>query len=1136
MVSTQRAWTGGHVIVPTRKAVVQTRMREYFTLIRDLARFRETRLDREPSDRALADRAGVSPTTVGVWLRGEAFPQSIDKVIALVTAIRAEAQRRQVPAADRDALDERAWRQAHRQEAQNRALAGGRAVRGAQAAGILAAHRTSRHAVSAMDPFRLGVHQIASLPGDNRKPSLTPYILREHDQVLRAALRAAVGSGPSVFALVVGGSTVGKTRAAYEALTALVPSWPILVPSDAGELLQVLDEDQVTTGTVLWLNEAQRHLYGTEGEMAAKRLQRLLFQVPGVVIVGTIWVRPYLADLMASGALPDIHAAARTLVTGPRSIRVVVQENFTSSQIDDLARQGDTLRDARLTDAARARGGRVIQQLTGGPELVAAYEDGMLFSQPERALITAALDARRLGHHRPMAPLLLGQAAEGYLEPWERPADPQWADKVLTELATGIREDGTRTDVRQVLRALAAVRSQSGGQPSYEPADYLEQYARRSRRYHLGVPELWEALIDHASDRDDLYRLAHEAFSRCMYKYAVALRRKAIERHHGKIFRRDDEMLTAACRADPDSSEQIAAWTDRYLDESQPKYYDQTISKLIDQLPSLADDDLISRLAELALDYNDNPYLLGMPSENLLLRLHRDRRAAAARFLAHRIASDGSLAPYYRHDAEYSQIQHVDRFLKLIREVGGEEALSAVTSRLASEASAERAWGANFLLKALWDSGSRRQALEFAGHVAVQVDTDDYTILETLALFRLMKAENAWSALAYRVASDVRLGSYNMDDYVKELTSSSDRKSADTLLLRLTEYVRQRPSGRIYSILTAYDARTGEEARAIAADSAAQVPIDDPVSVAGLLHAFREGGMDEAMQSLLDRDVGRRMTLGADALVTAALLKQLRLAGANTAIDRLLERGLIDQIDINAGSRYGIGALFGELDAAGAAVLPAVLAERIARDLDARSVSHLATALVNICRLGLGQSFRKLIDRIPPDVEFQSSDIIVAQDIVKLLELLIAGNASGMAAALAGSMAQIITLAHPEAIARLVTRLAEAGQRRAAIMLAERVSQQIDLDDPEIDGDTSPLYDWWEATDSLVDKFKQIGAREAALTVLRRLVDRGERPFEWKAYAAAAATSAAEEQLLLRFGRDASGAPQAWTWADTAPA
>jgi hypothetical protein len=71
------------------------------------------------------------------------------------------------------------------------------------------------------DPFALEVHRPVQ-PEDAPAglPELPAYVPREHDQLLAEVVRAAAG-GRSGIAVLVGGSSVGKTRACWEALALL---------------------------------------------------------------------------------------------------------------------------------------------------------------------------------------------------------------------------------------------------------------------------------------------------------------------------------------------------------------------------------------------------------------------------------------------------------------------------------------------------------------------------------------------------------------------------------------------------------------------------------------------------------------------------------------------------------------------------------------------------------------------------------------------------------------------------------------------------------------------------------------------------------------------------------------------------
>ena len=82
---------------------------------------------------------------------------------------------------------------------------------------------------------------------------------------------------------------------------------------------------------------------------------------------------------------------------------------FTAAQLQRLREAGD----ARLAQAAAgAQDGQVIQFLAGAPELLARYRNA---PPAAKALIHAAMDARRLGTGIALPQAFLEAAAPGYL-------------------------------------------------------------------------------------------------------------------------------------------------------------------------------------------------------------------------------------------------------------------------------------------------------------------------------------------------------------------------------------------------------------------------------------------------------------------------------------------------------------------------------------------------------------------------------------------------------------------------------------------------------------------------------------------------------------------------------------------------
>lgn len=320
--------------------------RDVFEDLRRLGELKRTLLAGQPSDRALAKAAGVSPTTVGAWLRGQQFPQSLDALLRLIGVIRGEADRRGLMSAPvegaagesvAELLAGERWRAAFDAEQARRAQAASAVAERGQAQEALARQeRLERQAavpdgsrpVRSWTAQRLGVHPaISGRPADQDDAGfvLPSYVARRHDDRLRAHLTTAVAPGARpVLVVVRGASCTGKTRTAVEAVGQTVPEeWELVFPADASSLQAVLAADALLPHTVLWLNEAQNYLTGPDGEAAAKELLRRLDGDGPLIVIATLWPDYDEALTTAPGprqADPHRHArAARPSAPGLRA-------------------------------------------------------------------------------------------------------------------------------------------------------------------------------------------------------------------------------------------------------------------------------------------------------------------------------------------------------------------------------------------------------------------------------------------------------------------------------------------------------------------------------------------------------------------------------------------------------------------------------------------------------------------------------------------------------------------------------------------------------------------------------------------------------------------------------------------------
>ncbi|WP_416966842.1 hypothetical protein [Streptomyces sp. 4F14] len=481
----------------------------FAALMAELAVFRDVRLRREPSDRVLARAAGVSPTTVGDWLRTDRFPQRIEPLLVVLRVLRDRAGH--VGLSDDPVvvalLDPQRWRRAYEAEARRRASATRAAVQAQQGRAALERMRPGRPLGSVTDPFRLEVHRAIDSPFTGL-PVLPEYVPRAHDRELGEVV-ARAAAGTSRIAVLVGGSSTGKTRACWEALKPLRERdepWRLWHPIDPTRPEAALAElKDVAPYTVVWLNEAQFYLAsGPVGERVAAGLRSLLREPERgpVLVLGTVWPGHWSRlTVPPADAAPDPHAQARALLTGHA---VPVPETFTDTDLRLLERRAED--DPRLRQAAaRAEQGQITQYLAGAPALLDRYHAA---PAPARALIDAAMDARRLGHGPVLPRTLLEAAAEGYLTDAQYDLlEDDWLEQALAH---------TGTPVHGARGPLSRIRPRAGqsrpGQPCYRLADYLEQHGRTARNAVPPPPALWHALIDHAppADRGTITRAAVE--------------------------------------------------------------------------------------------------------------------------------------------------------------------------------------------------------------------------------------------------------------------------------------------------------------------------------------------------------------------------------------------------------------------------------------------------------------------------------------------------------------------------------------------------------------------------------------------------------------------------------------------------
>ncbi|MGW8784082.1 tetratricopeptide repeat protein [Streptomyces sp. NPDC055796] len=370
--------------------------------------------------------------------------------------------------------------------------------------------------ITGLDPYALEVHQAIAVDGATGLPT---YVEREHDARLRSIVTEAAG-GASRLVMLVGTSSTGKTRACWEAIQRLPPTWRLWHPI-APERPQAMLAELARVGprTVIWLNEAQHYLlHQQHGEAIAAGLRSILRDVScgPVLVLGTIWPgADYFDKLTAQppAGEPDPFNQARVLVSG-RDIRL--PNSFTPSVIDALKNSEDP----RLAEAAAmAKDGMLTQYLAGAPELMKIYDSA---TAGTRSLLEAAMDARRLGHPLNLPLSFLQAAAEGYLSDTEWNLLPDnWVNPSFKLLTNPVK--GACGPLHPQKRPRGATHpAASSDEQTYRLADFLDQHGRTTRQISR-IPSLfWQAALHHCS-REGARHLAEAAIHRELTQTACDL-------------------------------------------------------------------------------------------------------------------------------------------------------------------------------------------------------------------------------------------------------------------------------------------------------------------------------------------------------------------------------------------------------------------------------------------------------------------------------------------------------------------------------------------------------------------------------------------------------------------------------------
>jgi len=986
----------------------------------------------------LSTDAGVANSTVHGMISGKSFPRW-GSLKAVLGALGIE-----------DADQMKAWKGAYRRVAKKRETKQG-------PAGAIR--------VDAADGLLLGVHPAITVPGADAG-TLPTYVRRDTDTNpggVRETINSLAAEGG--FVLLVGGSSVGKTRCLYEAVRALSPDWWLTQPGTSKDIMDLVGAVSSGADLVVWLDELQGFLEGERG-LTAATVRDLLCGTGRVLLVGTLRPEYHSAYI----ALPDRDKSDRYAVERAvvQLARVVRLEGFTAAERQRARDLAD--RDPRIHAALQVSDYGFTETMAAAPQLIARWRDAGPYAA---AVMNAALDAARFGVWHALPAELLRAAAPGYCD-----------DRVRARALNNWFEDALAyagTMVHGAAAPLAPVAGRGMGQvDGYRPADYLLQYAGQVRVEQIGPPELWDALADHVTDWGDLDRLAMTARILCLDRLSARLKKRAVLLGDPAA---PAGLLNLLQFLDCDGLEDAAAWVVDHVDR-----VDHAV---------LGDLDCIAELVKTLGALGVAKPRIELAGRAARLASVEDASAVARCLKAFRDAGANEavlvLADRAARHALVEDVQVARELWKAMDQVGAEQARVTVIER-ASRQIALHPHSTGDLLDEMNAIGTgveeARQALiRRVSHHAPVEDPFDVRWLLDIMLERV--TGEAIRVLAERAAEQ---SSVDNPFNVAPLLEAMDRIGAGDAVARLAtraahyatledQLIVTGKGGIDRLLLVMKQVGADEAAQVLAGRAATDTPLTTPNIVGDLLEAMKALGADAAIQVLIDRTANYTPD---DPFLYSWFLGALHRSGAGEAVSALAERAALMPIDNPQAVAQTLSALIG----VGANEAARRLADRVVSDVPLHDPEPIVRVVESMDREHVDKAARSLAARIARNIPLHNvtaiSQILYAMVSArggrKADRLRMTRNANAYdeaARELATRAARQIPLANLDGVSGLLGMLNSLGAQDAAQILANRVTRDAAFEN---------LPDPYSLRD-LLSHMKEAGGVE----VVHALVDRAAR-------------------------------------------
>jgi hypothetical protein len=974
----------------------------------------------------------ASRSTLYDWKNGQHLPAEPDSFLNIVKECLAIAAGRGVRLSREDLNDASCWQDLL---ARAKSARFPHIVHNKVASSSLMPSAEHGRPIRSWDPFGLGVKKV--IDGG----PLPTYVKRFHDEILRAVLEPRTMASRLV--VLRGGSSTGKSRAAYEAVIGQLSDWQLEYPLTPAALIRRVSAG-IAPRTVVWLNELRNYAEPDGGPEALADLAHLLATNQQIIAITSLWPDDWDAytdgrhsrtELLSPvgvtrgllDPLPDLTASQIELIDPARGGVIDVPAKFTP---DDIARAHESddpvIEQAIQRALAAGAEGQVTQYLAGVPALLLQMRGPSKtpYGTFGRAVIVAAMDASRLGRTGPYTPELLHEAVIGYLTDQERTrSQSTWWNQALayaTEELVG------------AVKALEPIPPEQGtGVAGYIVADYLDQLRRSTRRTNPGPASLWSALIRHTSSPGDLARIAHAAHIYGLDQHEAFFWRQAVLAGDGAA---GNKLIEIIRTQDPGSLDFAFRWVAEHI-----TLHDLTQAwLLLKNMREAGAEDAVAIL--LARDPDQKVEVDDARSVGYLVSELREAGANdAAIELANRAVGTVNL----KYPSSVAQLLHA------LHEAGADEAKTTLLARNPAKHCAvyhpsDVAW----LLGCLDKLGNRPAATTLAARAAGQVSLSDIRgVGMLLQAMHEAEANKEVAVLGNRAVADAYFDDpWELADLLHVLSVTGPQAAV---------------------------------AKLIASVSAENFDITEPTTVGTLIDALREVGAEEAANALAVEAAGAAGIYDAGDLST--LLYELQ--GTEDAVDILASHAVTLDYFYDSEDLTGVLQALRYTGHPEAADEVAFCASDSADLGDPAGVADLLDVLR---QAGAEEAVAALLARDPAG-HADLGDPAGVADLLCVLRQ--AGAEEAVAALLTRDPAGHADLGDPAGVARLLMALRQAGAERAVTVLANRAATGVSLGDRDaITWLMNEIYDSraWDAMNALLARVDELGKFDINMELFRR--------------------------------------------------